>query len=322
MRTRDPNHRGVVALRLLAAPALLAGLMVLPRDRIGASGPVAEAYYMVIYAAQEEVTPLTSHCFATFARVTTMGRPSGPPRVELHHINWFSLRGHRLGSTCGLFEDDGRLSRPEPGENRTTREALGLATRRGLRVSRFGPYEIDRDLYERALRQIDLLEGRVSGRQVLYKALDLGYREGAEIRAVNCIHAISDIVREPAPLRTFTCYGDEAARRVVWHLRRWIKGGAAERPDVWPAIWDASGRMRRRRCPTRWSGRISRPAPGIRRVGETHRGTPGLASLSCIHPTGGSYVRYSRGDGSGRSAAFPRGAAAGDDRGDRPSRAG
>jgi hypothetical protein len=218
----------------------MSGLMTSPRHESEAAGPAAEAYYMVVYAAQEENTPMTSHCFATFARVIPTGRPSEGPRVALHHINWFSVRGHRSGETYGVFENDGRLTHPEPGENRTTREALELVLRRGLRVSRFGPYEIDRDLFERARRQIDLLEGRAPGRKVLYKAFDLGYREGSEIRALNCIHAVSDIVREPIPLRTWLCYGDEAARRVVLHLRRGIKDLAAESPEVWAMIWQAT----------------------------------------------------------------------------------
>ncbi len=59
------------------------------------------------------------------------------------------------------------MVRPEPGENRTTREARELVLTGGRRVARWGPCEIDRDLYERALRQIDLLDGRVPGRKVL-----------------------------------------------------------------------------------------------------------------------------------------------------------
>jgi len=238
MRTLYPTPRGRIALRLFAASALMAGAVVPPKDPGGAAIPAVESYYMVLYSAQEEGNvPVTSHCFATFARVTRSGDTPAEPRVELHHINWFSVRGHECGSTFGLFECDGRPTRPEPGENRTTRDALELVVSRGRRVTRWGPYEIDRGLYERALRQIDLLEGRVPGRKVLYKALDLGYREGDTIRALNCIHAVSDVIREPAPLRTWTTYGDEAARKVVDHLRPWIKASAVESQEVWHAIW-------------------------------------------------------------------------------------
>jgi hypothetical protein len=193
---------------------------------------------MVVYSAQDAGNnPTASHCFATFARLSR----GGAAPVELHHISWFNIRGHQTGSTC-LFDDCGRPAQPEPGENRTTAEALTMAQRVGLRVTRWGPYEIDRALFERALRQIDLLEGRVPGQKVLYKAVDLGFREGAEIRALNCIHAVSDIDRDPFPLRTWTSYGDEAVRKVVRHLRRWIKGQRREHPEVWGPIWEATWR--------------------------------------------------------------------------------
>lgn len=208
----------------------------------GATGRATEAYYMVVFAAQEANNPVTSHCFATFARLTGAGGSGGESRVELHHINWFSLRGHQTGSTRGLVEADGRPTRPEPGANRTTREALLLAHRWGLRVTRWGPYEIDRGLFERALRQIDLLEGRVPGRRVLYKAIDLGWRDGQEVKALNCIHAISDVDAEPAPLRTWTSYGAGASRRVIVHLGRWIKDRGQDHPEVWGAIWEATWR--------------------------------------------------------------------------------
>ena len=98
-------------------------------------------------------------------------------------------------------------------------------------------------MFERALRQIDLLEGRVPGRNVLYKALDLGYREGSLVRALNCIHAISDVDRERAPLRTWTSFGVEAARKVVVHLERWIKDPGKDHPDAWRRIWEAMWRQ-------------------------------------------------------------------------------
>jgi hypothetical protein len=299
MRTQYPRSRGRIALRLLAASALMTGLMPPSRPGSEAASPAAESYYMVVYAAQEESTPLTSHCFATFARVTSTGRPSDEPRIELHHINWFSVRGHQSGQTYGVFENDGRLTCPEPGENRTTREALELVLRRGLRVSRFGPFEIDRDLFERALRQIERLEGRIPGARPLYKAFDLGYREGSEIRALNCIHAISDIVREPIPLRTWACYGDEAARRVVLHLRRAIKDPAAERPSVWEAIWRATWQG----APEWPAGRIvradleSRPGPEARQ-GRTEDTTGALTMRRAPVSDSGQVGR-----GSGSTAA-------------------
>jgi hypothetical protein len=201
--------------------------------------PAGETYYLVVLAAQEEGNhPVTSHCFATYARISA--GTEAEPGIELHHINWFSRRGHRTGATHALFEDDGRPTRPEPGENRTTREALLMAARRGLKISRWGPFEIERGLYERALRHIDLLEGKVAGRRVLYKSFDVGCREGEWIVALNCVHAVSDVDREGGPLRTWTSYGEQAARLVVQHLGRWFKGPGRDHPEAWERIWRAT----------------------------------------------------------------------------------
>jgi hypothetical protein len=227
---RDGRSRiGTLIILLLAGVPSSAGTA-------GGISPGGETFYLVVYAAQEEGNhPETSHCFATFARVEE-AREAGPV-VELHHINWFSLRGHRTGATHALFEDDGTPTRPEPGENRTTREALLLASRHGLRISRWGPFEIEQELYNRALRQIDLLEGRVPGRRVLYKSCDIGCREPRGIVALNCVHAVSDVDRESGPLRTWTKFGEQAARLVVQHLGRWIKEPARDHPEAWKWIW-------------------------------------------------------------------------------------
>jgi hypothetical protein len=229
MEPDRPLARGWIRSVVLASVVLSAG-------RATGIEEGAESYYMVVFAAQDEGHhPETSHCFATFARVVP--RPGREPRVELHHINWFSERGHRTGATHGIFEDDGRPALPEPGENRTTREALLMAYRGGQRISRWGPYEIERGLHERALRHIEILEGRVPGRRVLYKALDIGCREGSTVVALNCVHAVSDIDRECGPLRTWTSYGDQAARTVVGHLGRWIRGPERDHPEVWEQLW-------------------------------------------------------------------------------------
>jgi hypothetical protein len=209
----------------------------------GGAERTTERFYMVVYGAQEAgVCPMSSHCFATFARIIAKNDTGSEPIVELRHINWFSRRGHETGLTHVVFEDDGRPVEPESGENRTTRDALFLAHRRGLKVTRLGPFEVDRGLYERARRQIDLLEGRIPGRRVLYKSLDLGYREGPCASALNCIHAISDIDRERGALRTFADYGEGAARRIVLHLGRWIKGPGQDRSQAWALIWQATWR--------------------------------------------------------------------------------
>ena len=197
--------------------------------------PKRETFFVVIYGAREDGGhPESSHCFATFAHFAEAA--GADPAVELHHINWFSPKGHETGLPYGRVSADGHPPEPERGENRTTREALLLARKRGMKVTRWGPYQIEEALYDRALRHIDLLEGRVPGRRVLYKQLDGGYRED-RIVALNCIHAISDIDRDEGPLRTGVAYGEKAARRVALHFHPWIRPGGAEHPREWEWIW-------------------------------------------------------------------------------------
>jgi hypothetical protein len=237
-----------------------------------------ERFYMVVYGAQEAgVCPMSSHCFATFARIIAKDDTGSEPIVELRHINWFSRRGHETGLTHGVSEDDGRPVAPESGENRTTRDALSLAHRRGLTVTRLGPFEVDRGLYERAWRQIDLLEGRIPGRRVLYKSLDLGYREGPCASALNCIHAISDIDRERgAPpdvrlLRRGCGPPDRAPSRALDQ-----RAGTRPLPGLGPDLGGdlatrrtapAAGRRRRVAAPV--------PRPRGAPTGDRHRGAIG-----------------------------------------------
>ena len=194
-----------------------------------------EAFFVVVYGAEEEDGhPETSHCFATFARIAE--EPGTAPEIELHHINWFSPRGHETGVPHGLATPGALSVSPERGENRTTREALLLARRRELRITRWGPYAIEKEFYGRALRHIDLLEGRVRGRRVLYKQLDGGFRE-PRIVALNCIHAVSDIDRDYGRLRTGLANGEDAARKIALHFRRWIKEDMRENSRAWERIW-------------------------------------------------------------------------------------
>ncbi len=282
MQIKNPRSGRAIALRLVAAVALVAcALAFLPRRSRSSSPAASDSYYMVIYSAEEGKISERAHCFATFARVT-WASDAPTPRIELHHINWFSVRGHRCGWTYNLVETDGKPTRPEPGENRTTRDALELVLGHHRRVTRWGPYEIKRELYEKAMRQIDLLEGRIPGKKVLYKSLDLGYRDRPETPVLNCIHAVSDIVREPALLRTWMAYGDPAARKVVRHLRPWIKSPAIEPPGLWHAIWEEIWRG----APKRRADTIARaeldPDPGL----TSNAGT--LASAGASQSTGGT----------------------------------
>ncbi|GAC1472982.1 MAG: hypothetical protein NVSMB9_20880 [Isosphaeraceae bacterium] len=197
------------------------------------------AYYMVVFAAEDDHhSALTSHCFATFAKIQTGYGGTTGPVLELRHINWFTRRGHETGMTRGVLDELGQPVPPEPGENRDTRSAFRSAARRGLTIYRWGPYEIRAELYRRACRQVAILEGRDPHHKILYKAEDLGFRDGPRATALNCVHAISDLDRDHGPLRTGPAFGKEAGRLVVDHLKRWIKESARVDSGVWNRIWN------------------------------------------------------------------------------------
>lgn len=197
------------------AVALAAGTA--PPDQ-GARPAVDDSYYMVIFSEQPHggANPWVSHTFATFIRAgsTGAGRRTA---LEVHTISWLAATGNiRLFRTA------------EPGRNFSLRYSLERALAPGLRISRWGPYRIEPELYHRALIQIDRLE---SG-QVLWKALDRDQR----LCAFNCFHAIADLDSDRGLLRTGCAWGDHATWLVVQHLTRWII-----EPEPDESVWSLLG---------------------------------------------------------------------------------
>ena len=161
---------------------------------------------MIIFGVQDEGnTPRMSHTFATFVKASGKGDDKSDYKLEQHTISW-------MPKTRELV-----IARrfPEPAENLGLRESLRLASSRGEQVAMWGPFEIKKELYERALKQIDRLEKG----EVQYKAIDARFRPAA---ATNCIHAVADIDSDNGYLGVGTAHGAEASRMVVDHLSRWI----------------------------------------------------------------------------------------------------
>jgi hypothetical protein len=182
----------------LAAPLVL-GLLI-------SAARADDAYYMMIFAYQGKANlPRLAHSFATFVKVPQ--KDSGEPdtaRLESHTISWLpatlTVRPLRL--------------RPETGKNLDLPETLKLAVSQDADVTAWGPYRIRKELYDRAVAQID----RLKGGQIAYKAID-GIRWPG--MATNCFHAISDVLDGPL-LDTGTAYGNPASEMVRDHLSRWI----------------------------------------------------------------------------------------------------
>jgi hypothetical protein len=78
----------------------------------------------------------------------------------------------------------------------------------------WGPYQIDPELYRRAIVRARLLQSGVIG----YNSIDRPYRP----KASDCIHALSGVDVDPGLLRTRSAHGDIASYIVLQHLCRWL----------------------------------------------------------------------------------------------------
>jgi hypothetical protein len=188
---------------LLPLVLLLAGAVLEPPAARG-----GEAHYLMMFGSQRiPNSPNYAHSFATFVRVCWAGDgPCCAPFVlEAHTISWLpenmKVRVNALLPECGKNFD----------LHTTVRWALGNEARTSL----WGPYPIEKCLYDRALDRIaELNSGRVR-----YKADDAG-RNSA--RVCNCIHAISTIVGGARVRVLSPGWGETASYTLLRRMERWI----------------------------------------------------------------------------------------------------
>jgi hypothetical protein len=166
---------------------------------------VNESYYMTIFSAQANSRdPRRTHSFATFVKATGTGDSAKDSPIEIHTISW-------MPQSLDIVI---LRRQPEPGANLDLESSLRWAESRNSRVSMWGPYQIKKELYDRAVEQ----EARLSSGQVLYKAIDRRFRPGM---ASNCIHAVADLDVDNGFLHSGQGRGDAASRQVAQHLNRW-----------------------------------------------------------------------------------------------------
>jgi hypothetical protein len=192
-----------------------------------------EHYYMMIFSAQTASSdPRLTHSFATFVRATGTGPSAEAYQIEAHTISWMP-QSLDIVVLC---------LRPERGINLDLASSLRWAESVGSRVSMWGPYEIQKELYDRARAQ----EARLNSGTVLYKALDGRFRPGT---ASNCIHAVADLDMDRGLLESGQGRGDTASYQVMQHLARRIIDPGQTHPWVarrlglagYPLVWrDAS----------------------------------------------------------------------------------
>jgi hypothetical protein len=165
-----------------------------------------ESYYMTIFSAQANSRdPRRTHSFATFVKAIGTGDAAKNSPIEIHTISWMPQS----------LEIVILRRRPEPGVNLDLESSLRWAASKNLRVSMWGPYQINKELYDRAVEQ----ETRLNSGLVLYKAIDRRFRPGT---ASNCIHAVADLDMDNGLLHSGQGRGDAASRQVAQHLNRWI----------------------------------------------------------------------------------------------------
>ena len=191
-------------LTALPAMALLAHLLP-------GTARAGEAHYLLVFASQRVPNnPNYSHTFATFVRASWPGDGPCPrcPALEARTISW--LPRSLAVRSLALW--------PECGRNLGLHETLRYALAGEARVSLWGPFRIDAELYRRALRQAALLE---SG-WVLYKASDLGYYSD---EVSNCVHAVSSLADGYRLRLGNPRWGEAASYRVLEELRPWVLDG-------------------------------------------------------------------------------------------------
>jgi hypothetical protein len=196
-------------LRFAPRPRIIAaavGLAFLLFGRTSAA-QAGDLYFVAIFGAQRVPNcPKYSHSFATFVKASGAGPHGAPCRVESHTISWLpeTLDIH-VFRPC-----------PEPGVNFDLHDTLRLVLAQGDRVSVWGPYQIRKELYDRALGQIARLESAT----VQYEALDTAHRTA---KVCNCIHAISDLARSRHRLRIASPgFGEVASYHITKRLEPWF----------------------------------------------------------------------------------------------------
>jgi hypothetical protein len=189
-----------------------------------------DAYFVLIFSAQQVPNcPRYSHSFATFVHAANDGQSM---RLEHHTISWLpvslNIRVLRL--------------RPEPGRDLDLDTTLAFVESLGDRISLWGPYQIRKDLYDRALEQI----AHLNSGAVQYKAVDALYRT---MNVSNCIHALSELADNRGRLRiTSPGFGEVAS----YYIAHRFEPGLMDPEQVHPWVGTCLGLENHPITPRAW----------------------------------------------------------------------
>lgn len=161
----------------------------------------ADDYFVTVFAA--ETVPFQSKHTHTFIAVHRV--PAAGGVVETYSISWVPANLNVRGLTL----------RPEMGANLPLADTFAFCKKHCMRVSAWGPYQIQPELFELMKCQAAKLErGKVK-----YKPTDNLYPSNV---AANCYHAIWQPI---APCRKasgpFNC-GDASGAMTVQLFRKWL----------------------------------------------------------------------------------------------------
>lgn len=185
---------------------------------------IATKYYMVMFGYQGPANlGRDSHTFATFVKATGPEPFNLDTDIETHDISWIPANISGGEILCTIL-----FCKPQTGKNYSLHETMLIGTTSGRKVRWWGPYEINEELFQRAVKRVEFLN---SGK-VRYKALDDGFRGPAKFNspggASNCVHAVSDIGGD---MNQGLNWGYSGSQKVVKHLRQFIKKDATAEAD-------------------------------------------------------------------------------------------
>ena len=179
-------------------------------------GREVHEYYMMIFSAQRPLNrPKYTHTFATFVKTKGPDAPSEHHLFESHTISWLAAKK----KVC-LF----RLW-PERGANLDLTTSLEWALSVQARISMWGPFQIRKAFYDKALVQ----KARLESGTIQYKVFDPGYRPAV---ASSCIHGLCDIDRDRGLLWTWLRYGESASQHIAIFFLPWMIGPEQTHPWV------------------------------------------------------------------------------------------
>jgi hypothetical protein len=176
--------------------ALLSALLLLALPAVAR----ADDYFVAVFCAESVPFRSTNtHSFASIVRVPTNGA------AELDAICWGPANMKVRGLTL----------KPEEGKNLGLTETLDWMKGTGWRVSVWGPFKVERELYCALKAQADTLNSGT----VKYKPTDTFQRRTV---AQNCYHALTSPV---APLKRYAgafTAGDAAGTTILQAYKPWL----------------------------------------------------------------------------------------------------